>query len=609
MNAVSGAAATPEVEAFVADVLAGRRSGVTLGNHRVELLPGTYGSALVVCFEPAADEGPAVGLDRPVWGEAFLSRRGHTILGVKRVASDWYRNPALHRLFRRLQAQGWFERFERVMFYGPSMGGYAALAFSAVAPGCTVLALNPQSTLAPDRVWFDQRFSGSHAAAWKGDFVDGADGAASAARVYVCYDPWHLKDRLHAQRLPRRNRVDLRLPFGGHATAQTLQSLTLLGSVVDKALEGTLDESTFRDMARARAQLPEYWLRLSRRGLHVPRQVRCLERALFLRPDHPAALAALGRLDATALLRHLPAKGAPHAQASELVEPAAAELAPLPPLPQFAPVVRGRRWPPGMVSGDRLPLVYLQIPKAASTTIQNHLLFMLTGRYAADPSAIYAHPGLARSQDVAPAVQGLFDRQIASGALVFTFVRDPGVRAYACFNDKFMHAGPHSFAAIRESLVRDWGLHPPAPGQAATLEQQQQNFHAFLQFVEANLAGQTHIRQDLHWAPQAPQLARFRRHVKIGFVGRVEDFASDMAWVLHRSVPRRLPDLQFRPWRHPAAAYPFEQVVTPEIQATLDRVYAADYAELGYRPGRKAPPEFDAERVTRTTRRPSPKAR
>lgn len=546
-----------QVGAFVASCLASQSATLRLPGHQVDFLAG--GRTLVVTFEPAVVGKADPQLDRPVWGQAFLQRRGHAVLGVKRAVTDWYRSPELHRLFRALQSGGWFAGFEQVMFYGPSMGGYAALAFAACAPGCTVLAMHPQSTLAPDKVWFDQRFAGERATRWQGDLVDGAEGAALARRVYVCYDPWQVKDRLHVQRLPAHNRIDLRLPYVGHATAQALQTLGLLGNVVDQALAGTLDARGFREMARQRVRLADYHVRLAQRGVHAPRRLRVLEQALQIAPAHPAALLLKGQL--------LP-------QAPEAPEPPAG------PPGGPAPV---RRWPMGIVTAPRVPLVYLNLPKCASTTIQNHLLYIASGAYAADPQAIHQHGGLRRSREDSDDTHALIARQLADGALVFTFVRDPGRRAYACFNEKIMQTGRHSFVAIRHALERGWGLRPPRPDEVPSLELQRENFTAFLRFVEANLAGDTDIRRDPHWCPQGPMLVHYRQHLKIDLVGKVESFAADMALVLHKAGVRRIPDVQWRPWRHPAAPFSFDEVLTPELQAQLDRIYDADYKHLGYR--------------------------
>ncbi|HEV8692241.1 MAG TPA: sulfotransferase family 2 domain-containing protein [Ideonella sp.] len=535
------------IEDFVARCAERVPAMLRFRGHQVDFLPG--GPVLAVSFEPAATGKIEPDLGRPAWGQAFLQKRGHSVLGVKREATDWYRSAELHQLFRAMQVQGLFGRFERVLFYGPSMGGYAALSLAAAAPGCTVLALNPQSTLAPDRVWFDQRFAGPRAAAWEGDFVDGADGAAAAGRVYVCYDPYQVKDRLHAERLPAHNLVRLRLPFVGHTTAQALNAMGLLGTVFDQALAGSLDEPGFRRLARERARLADYHCRLAERGRWMPRKRRLLVRALELDPAHARA----------ALLQRLWAEA-----------PAAPD------------VPKQRRWPMGVVTAAQVPLIYLNLPKSASTTIQNHLLYIAQGRPAERPEEIHRHEGLRRSREDNDATHALIERQLDEGALVFTFVRDPGRRAYACFNEKIAQQGKNSFVAIQHELTRRWGLRLPGAEEPTPLELQRENFAAFLRFVEANLAGDTDIRRDPHWCPQGPMLVAYRKHFKIDVVGKVENFAADMALVLHKAGVRRVPDLTQRPWRHPPAPYSFDELLTPELQAQLDRLYEADYRHLGY---------------------------
>jgi hypothetical protein len=549
--------------AFLRHCLASVPASLRLRDHQIDFLPG--GRVLVVTFEPAAIGKAVVNdLGRPVWGQTFLQRRGHTVLGVKRVAADWYRSADLHQVFRALQQAEWFARFDQVVFYGPSMGGYAALAFAACVPGCTVIALNPQSTLAPDRVWFDQRFAEARAVSWTGDFVDGVDGAATARRVYVCYDPYQIRDRLHADRLPTHNRINLRLPSVGHTTAQALNSLGLLGIVFDEALQGTLDEAGFRRLARARVQLADYHVRMAERGVWMPRRLRYLEQGLTIDPQHWRA--GVLRQSWTG---QVPAQAGPHASD-------------LPDTPR--PLHRaGSRWPMGVVTAARVPLVYLNLPKCASTTIQNHLLYLATGAYSTRPEDIHQHEGLRRSRENNDATHALISRQLSEGAFVFTFVRDPGRRAYACFNEKIAHSGKHSFAAIRQRLERDWGLRLPGPEAPASLERQRANFAAFLRFVEANLAGDTDVRRDPHWCPQGPMLVQYRKHLKIDLVGKVENFAADMALVLHRAGVRRAPDVTMRPWRHAESPFSFEEVLTPALQAQLDRLYEADYVHLGYR--------------------------
>jgi hypothetical protein len=541
--------ADPGLEAFVARALAGQAAVLTLPEHQIDFLPG--GEGLVVSFEPVADQPVPDDFDRPVWGQGFLQRRGLSVLGFKRRHSDWYREPRLHRAMRALEAAGFFRRFRRVMFYGSSMGGHAALAYAPVSPGCIVLALNPQSTLAPARCWFDQRFAGPGAAAWEGDFVDGADGARAASRVYLCYDPYQVKDRLHAQRLPLARRINLRLPFAGHATPKLLSKVGLLGPVFDKAWAGSLTEAEFRRLARERVKSADYHLRLAERGVFVPRRLRVLDTALALEPGHAAA-----------------------AQARRLLLDAGDGNAPA-----------SRPWPAGLVIAPRVPLVYLPVPMAASLVIQRHLLTLALGPSADAPAAVEQDERLWRSRR--PEDGAWVERCLADGGLSFTFVRDPGRRAYACFTKRVMATGPRGFGAVRRLLQEGWGLRPPADGEALSVERQRDNFAAYLAFVEANLAGRTSVRRDPHWDLQSPHLARLAQVAAIDYVGRVEDFASDMAWLLHRANVRRVVDLRRRP---PArlGTLSFDDIITPALQAQLDRIYARDYTDLGYRTARPA---------------------
>ncbi|MFO1340054.1 MAG: sulfotransferase family 2 domain-containing protein [Burkholderiaceae bacterium] len=585
--------AAASIDDFVTRSGQGLAVSLRLGGHQIDHLPGS--DVLVVSFEPAATGKNEPDLDRPVWGQALLLKRGVSVLGVKRVATDWYRNPELHQAFRALQAAGWFRRYAQVLFYGSSMGGYAALAFAACAPGCTVLAFSPQSTLAPERCWFDQRFAGARARRWRGDLVDGVDGAEAAARVYVCYDPHQVKDRLHAQRLPAHNRVDLRLPFVGHTTVQALAAMRQLRPVFDQALAGTLDAAGFRRIARGRAELADHHALLAEFGVYAPRRLRWLDRALALDPQHEAALRLKGVLqpEATPLPEAVPLPAAAEPEpAAELAaapatEPAtepAAEPGAEPAAETTAPRPAARpRWPMGVVTAERVPLVYLNLPKSGSTTVQNHLLFMASGRYAERPEAIHQHAGLRRSREDDDATHALIGRQLAAGAVVFTFVRDPGRRLYACFNEKIVQTGRHSFVTIRHELERDWGLRFPTAGEAMTLAQWRENFGRFVAFVEANVAGDTSIRRDPHWCPQSTMLAQYKKQFKIDVVGHVESFAADMAQILHRAGVHRIPDLQFRPWRHPAPPFSFEETMTPEVQARLDWLYEGDYTHFGYR--------------------------
>jgi Sulfotransferase family len=540
------------VDDFVERCLRGRPATLRVPAHRMDFIPG--GPVLVVSFEPAATGKVDLDAPRPAWAQALVRERGHSLLGVKRETTNWYRTPELHALFLALKRAGFFVGFEKVLFCGPSMGGYAALAFASAAPGCTVLAFHPQTTLAPGLVWFDQRFAGDRAALWQGNFVDGADGARAAQRVYVCYDPYQIKDRLHAERLPRENLVRLRLPFAGHATSQALHTLGLLGHVIDGALAQTLDEPEFRRMALARDRLADYHCRLAERGRWLPRRQRHLARALDLQPGHVRA----------SLLDRVLCAGSPLTAAH----------AP-------ARVRKTSRWPAGLVTVPGAPLAYLGIPQSGQKPIERLLLQTALGTSSECSMDAGNHPLLLRGGGTDEAARALIERQLDLGALVFTFVRDPGRRIYACLCAILSQQVSPVFQAVRDALLQDWGVRVALPGQALPLEQQRENFEAFVAFVEANLAGATTVPRRPHWCPQAPMLDHYRKFLRIDVVGRVENFTADMAQVLHRAGVRRIPDLTKSP-HHKSAHHRFEEVASVSALTRIGELFELDYVRFNY---------------------------
>ena len=214
-------------------------------------------STLVVAFD---NIGPAknAALSREPWAWKFVRDEGHSYLGVMSRAKVWYRDAPFIDWMTSLAASGLFARHERVMMCGTSQGGFAALAFASLAPGCRVLALNPQSTLDPAKAPWESRWRRGREADWSLPFSDAGEGAAAASRAYVVYDPFMEGDRRHAMRVTGRAVMHLKLPFAGHFTPVFLRRLDLLKTVMARALDGTLTADGWRAMTRERKRLPWY---------------------------------------------------------------------------------------------------------------------------------------------------------------------------------------------------------------------------------------------------------------------------------------------------------------------------------------------------------------
>jgi len=253
-----------------------------LPHHVLDLFPG--GSCLVVVFEDA--RGPVLKPDplREISGVRFVCSEGHTVLAVKTLKRDWYRGRPLLDFMTRLAQEGFFASFERVVFYGGSMGGYGALAFSCLAPGALVLAYSPQTTLDPVLVPWDLRYPVGRGADWTGPFGDAAVSAASAERVVVVYDPFERSDARQVARLAPDNLLALKLPFAGHGTPAMLAQVGELKGVLRSLLNGSLDLPGFARVARKRRQVVSYWTEFGRQARSLAVKRTCLRRADAIEP-------------------------------------------------------------------------------------------------------------------------------------------------------------------------------------------------------------------------------------------------------------------------------------------------------------------------------------
>lgn len=234
---------------------AGPREGffVWLGNHGASFVDrGT--DQLVVTFDNLHNVGDTRP-ERNPWAARFCAERGWSHLGVISQRPDWFRDAALIGWLEARAAEGFFARFARVAFAGASMGGFGALVFSALAPGATVAAFSPQSTLARRLVRWEGRFAKGRGADWTLPHGDAAEAVRHAGRVWVVVDPFEGNDMRHAARLGAGPVTVLRAPGCGHKTALALNRMGALKEVLGGAIDGTLDPAGFARRMRGRRDL------------------------------------------------------------------------------------------------------------------------------------------------------------------------------------------------------------------------------------------------------------------------------------------------------------------------------------------------------------------
>lgn len=206
-------------------------------------------------------------------------------------ANDWYQHPempAAARLVSEIAAG-----YQRVVAYGSSMGGYAAIRFGRAVGASLALALSPQFSIDPAVVPFETRWAGDSKRLdfalerrWEPAFVE---------RSYIIFDPY-TPDRRHVELFAGRSEiVAIEIPDGGHPCTGFLVELGLLQQAVLAVLDATLDADWLKREARAlRKQSAQFYLALSMRARPLSWQLAFARRAAQIRPDQFICLIRYG---------------------------------------------------------------------------------------------------------------------------------------------------------------------------------------------------------------------------------------------------------------------------------------------------------------------------
>lgn len=252
----------------------------SLGQDHASIFVERSHDVLFVAFETlfgirsVSDTGLPVAFD-------VCNRRGWSHLSLITQKQTWFRNKRVWNYFDRLVDYGFFEDFDRVIFYGAGMCGYAAAAFSVVAPGAQVILVSPQATLDRPKTEWDTRFPNARRLDFGTRYAHAPDMLEAAQQAYVIYDPSETEDAMHASLFDAPNIHHHRYRRGSAGAIETdLRALGLVSALSEKAANGTLTPAKLADILRLRKR-------------HVPYLRALLARVLD--EDRPALTATLCR--------------------------------------------------------------------------------------------------------------------------------------------------------------------------------------------------------------------------------------------------------------------------------------------------------------------------
>ena len=214
-----------------------------------------HASICVVTFDSYADDR---SLERDAFAEEFLEARGLSAIHIVNAANRWYQEPALEQVFAILRPT--LAAYTRVVLYGSSMGGYAALRFADRLRGNLVIAISPQYTLAPQEVPFDPRWKKpARRVRWRKDLLLPLPPGPTSV---VIYDPAHILDRRHVDLIAQdRPIVRVAVPYSGHPSGTYLAEGGLIVPLIMGLIGDTPDIDAILTAARRlRRQTPGYWM-------------------------------------------------------------------------------------------------------------------------------------------------------------------------------------------------------------------------------------------------------------------------------------------------------------------------------------------------------------
>jgi hypothetical protein len=176
------------------------------------------------------------------WGQDAIKKGGFAGLGLVCRSNCWYPTSDMLRL--KEFVRNCSLPYQRVVFYGFSMGGYAALKFSSMLGSHSSIALSPQYSINPADVWHHDRRLLKH-------FRESLNSEMAITETdlgghsYVYYDPYSVEDKWNCEMISERAASaqsfhHMPVPWIGHETIDVFAGSSILFDLVTNTLTGDI---------------------------------------------------------------------------------------------------------------------------------------------------------------------------------------------------------------------------------------------------------------------------------------------------------------------------------------------------------------------------------
>lgn len=167
------------------------------------------------------------------FGVKFLLAEGYDVVSFKCVKDSWFQNLPLSAI----EAAAAIGRsYNRVVTYGSSMGGFAAVAFADLLAATEIIAVCPQYTI---KEAFDKRWSRQAAAISEWPF-EIQEGSCKGCRITFLYDNFLRSDRSQVEKIIKAvgssDIHEITVPFSGHPAGHFLSETGQMAEIVRSIL-------------------------------------------------------------------------------------------------------------------------------------------------------------------------------------------------------------------------------------------------------------------------------------------------------------------------------------------------------------------------------------
>lgn len=216
---------------------------------------------LIVTFESIQGIRALTEAAQPL-GWDIAQSMGWAHLCIASNGDTWFRDENVFDQFDSLTDEGFFDAYDRIVFYGAGPCAYAAAAYSVCVPGSTVVLIQPQATLDPRIAGWDTRFVSQRKLDFTTRYGYAPDMIDAAQNAFVLFDPDIREDAMHAALFTKPHVTKLPLRHMGDAIQSDLVEMGILQRLLVKAATGKLDGPGFAQLYRKRRDYLPYLRRL-----------------------------------------------------------------------------------------------------------------------------------------------------------------------------------------------------------------------------------------------------------------------------------------------------------------------------------------------------------